>query len=80
VRVGDGAVSGEYSVVTRDVRPYAIVAGVPARELRRRFSEAQIASLQQIAWWDWPMDAVLRCVPQLCSENVDAFIREHLPG
>lgn len=80
VRVGDGAVIGAYSVVTRDVRPYAIVAGLPAREMRRRFGDEQVAALQRIAWWDWPMDEVLRCVPQLCSENVDAFIREHLPG
>jgi chloramphenicol O-acetyltransferase type B len=56
------------------------VAGVPAREVRLRFSEAQIEALRRIAWWDWPMDEVERAIPQLCSEDIDTLIREHLPG
>jgi acetyltransferase-like isoleucine patch superfamily enzyme len=65
VNIGDGAVIGGYSVVTRDVRPYAVVAGVPAREIRRRFSDEQVDALQRIAWWEWPMDAIERSVAQL---------------
>lgn len=80
VRVGDGAVIGAYSLVTHDVRPYAVVAGVPAREVRLRFSEAQIYALQRITWWDWPMEKVEGAIPQLCNEDIDTFIREHLPG
>jgi acetyltransferase-like isoleucine patch superfamily enzyme len=80
VRIGDGAVVGGYAVVTHDVRPYAVVVGVPAREIRRRFSDEQVDALMRIRWWDWPMDAIERCVPQLCSDSVDAFIGEHLPG
>ena len=77
IEVGDGAVVAGYSVVTRDVRPYAIVAGNPAREIRRRFSDEQVQALLEIAWWDWPLERVLEAVPQLCSENVDRFIAAH---
>jgi acetyltransferase-like isoleucine patch superfamily enzyme len=80
VTVGDGAVIAGYSVVTKDVRPYAIVAGNPAREIRRRFADAQIDALLSIAWWEWPLAEILRAVPSLCSDNVDAFIRQHSPG
>lgn len=77
ITIGDGAVVGGYSVVTKDVRPYAIVAGNPAREVRRRFSDEQVEALQAIAWWEWPLERILESVPWLCSANVDAFISEH---
>lgn len=74
VRIGDGAVIGARAVVASDVRPYAVVVGNPAREIRRRFSDPQVAALLEIAWWDWPMDRILEHVPELCSPAVDAFI------
>jgi acetyltransferase-like isoleucine patch superfamily enzyme len=77
VTVGDGAVIGSYSVVTRDVRPYAIVTGLPATEVRRRFSDEQVEALRRIAWWDWPLEEVLERVPRLCSDDVDEFIRRY---
>jgi acetyltransferase-like isoleucine patch superfamily enzyme len=80
VSVGDGAVIAGYSVVTKDVRPYAIVAGNPAREIRRRFSDEQVEALLAIAWWHWPEQQVLQAVPELCSENIDEFIRRHSPS
>ena len=53
VRIGNGAVVGSGAVVTKDVGPYEIVAGVPARLIRKRFSDDIIEKLLQIAWWDW---------------------------
>jgi acetyltransferase-like isoleucine patch superfamily enzyme len=78
VTVGDGAVIAAYSVVTKDVRPYAIVAGNPAREIRRRFTDGQIESLLAIAWWNWPTDKILEHVSDLSSPDIDAFIVRHL--
>jgi chloramphenicol O-acetyltransferase type B len=74
VTIGDGAVVGAYSVVVRDVAAYAVVAGVPARELRRRFGPGQIAALEATAWWDWPLDQIRAEVARLSSHNIDDFI------
>ena len=63
VRIGHGAVVAAASVVARDVPPYAIVAGNPARVVRSRFSEEDVERLLRAAWWDWPIDACHRARP-----------------
>lgn len=75
VTVGDGAVIGAESCVTRDVRPYAIVAGNPAREVRRRFDEEIVAKLLEISWWDWDDERIATHVRLLESSDIDGFIR-----
>ena len=74
VTIGDGAVVGAGAVVSRDVRPYSIVVGNPAREASRRFDDEQVEALQRIRWWDWPLPRILERVPLLCSADVSALI------
>lgn len=76
----DGAVVGAAAVVAADLRPYAIVVGNPAREVRRRFGEEAIAALERIAWWDWPDERIVEAVPLLSSAQIDRFITEHSGG
>jgi carbonic anhydrase/acetyltransferase-like protein (isoleucine patch superfamily) len=74
VTIGDGAVVGTRAVVTQDVRPYAIVAGDPACERRRRFGDEQVAALLQIAWWTWPEERIRAHAALLCAGDVGAFL------
>lgn len=74
VTVGDGAVVAAGAVVSRDVAPYSVVAGNPARHIRWRFSESVREELLDARWWQWPEDEVRRISTLLCSERIDAFL------
>lgn len=74
VNVGDGAVVGANAVVTKDVAPYEIVAGMPARRLRMRFAEEVAARLQALAWWDWPAEKLAQAIPDMQALAIDVFL------
>lgn len=74
VTIGDGAIVSAGAIVTRDVEPYAIVAGNPARHVRWRFDESTRTALREIAWWNWPVDEVSQIAPLLCSGDVESLL------
>jgi virginiamycin A acetyltransferase len=76
VKIGDGAVIGSRSVVTRDVEPYSIRAGVPCSHIKYRFSTEIIKELLKIKWWDWNEDEIEKCIP-LLMDDVNQFISKY---
>lgn len=74
VKIGDGAIIATRSVVTKDVPPYSVVGGNPAKELKKRFSEEDIATLLELKWWDWEIDRITRNVEHLTGNQLDQLV------
>ena len=75
VTIGNGAVVGSGAVVTHDVPPYTVVAGVPAKKIRMRFSDDIIAALERIRWWDWSHEQIKGRMADF--EDLESFIRKY---
>ena len=78
VKIGDGAVIGARTMVTKDVPPYSIVVGNPGRIIKYRFNEDQVQKLLKIKWWDWTEDRIKTEATDMWSDKIDEFIERHI--
>jgi chloramphenicol O-acetyltransferase type B len=74
VQIGNGALIAAYSVVTQSVPPYAVFAGNPARLIRYRFNEHEIAELEALQWWNWPEEKVSALLPYIQGKNIETLV------
>lgn len=71
VKIGDGAIVAAYSVVTKDIEPYSVVGGNPARLIKKRFGDELIELLLRLKWWDFEPEALAEILPLLCDPDLD---------
>jgi chloramphenicol O-acetyltransferase type B len=74
VTIGDGAVLGARAVATRDIPPYAIATGNPARTVRKRFDDQTIARLLRVKWWEWGDKRIEKALPMLLQDDISSFL------
>jgi virginiamycin A acetyltransferase len=77
VKIGNGAIIGTRSVVGSNVEPYTIVAGNPAKLIRRRFDDELTALMLKLKWWDLPIDEINKLIPLLHNNNLE-YVKEKL--
>jgi virginiamycin A acetyltransferase len=78
ITIGDGAVIANNSNIVKDVEPYSLMGGNPAKLIKYRFTPEQIEKLLEIKWWYWDDKKINDYTPLLCNENIDAFIQSAL--
>lgn len=74
VHIGDGAIIAARAVVTKDVPPYTIVGGTPAKEIRKRFDAEVIQQLLMLKWWDWSNDKIRQCLPYIAEGKINELL------
>ena len=74
VHIGDGAIIAARAVVTKDVPPYPIVGGTPAKEIRKRFDTEMIHQLLKLKWWDWSTYKIRQCLPYIAEGKLDELL------
>jgi lipopolysaccharide transport system ATP-binding protein len=77
VKIGHGAIVAAGALVTKDVEPYSVVGGNPAKHLKYRFDEKQIDGLLSIGWWDWEESKIKEEAMVLWSQDINHFIEKH---
>ncbi|HEY4200430.1 MAG TPA: DapH/DapD/GlmU-related protein [Devosiaceae bacterium] len=77
VTIGDGAIVGSSAVVTKDIEPYTIVAGVPAKVIKRRHPEALAEKLMALKWWDWSHEKLGETLPDMRALSAEAFVEKY---